>query len=179
MVPCVSRSAGADLILAFAVARPFIRLVLTRLPADDLDLGGNHERGIKSNAELTDQVRILALIAGKLFHEAPGPGSGYGPQVLLQIFFIHADPGIGYGEGLTLFFVKINVDPRIKSDLFKRFIGKRQVLEPIQCIRSVGNELPYENLLMRIEGMYDEMKKLVYFGLKFMLRHMCLLYIEK
>ena len=70
-----------DLEVAFTVRAPAPCLVFARLPADDLDFFGDHEGGIKTDAELTDLTDVcLALL--ELGDEGGRARAGDGAEIL-------------------------------------------------------------------------------------------------
>src|SRR3990172_1577676 len=123
-----------DIELALAVARPPVRLVLSRLSARNLNPLRHHKRRGKSDPELADKVGILARVPGKLLHEPPCARLRYGAQVFLELLFRHADPAVRYGEGLSLFVVVIYVDAGIKIDALVILVRQGEILEPVQRV---------------------------------------------
>ena len=73
---------GCDLEAGLAVGDPAPRLVFAGLAGDDLDLVGDHEDAVEADAELADEVRVLAGVAGELGEEVLGAGAGDGAEVL-------------------------------------------------------------------------------------------------
>ena len=62
------------------------------MPADDNALG-NHEGGIKSDAELADQAgAILGLVEPR--QEGFGAGSGDGAEIVDQFLPVHSDAAV-------------------------------------------------------------------------------------
>jgi hypothetical protein len=61
-----------DVEASFAVAGPFVCLLFPSLARGDLDLVGDHKDGIESDAELADEVGVLAGISRKLRKEVFG-----------------------------------------------------------------------------------------------------------
>jgi hypothetical protein len=94
-----------------AVAGPLICLLFAGLARDDLNLVGDHEDGVEADAELADEVGVLAGVAGELCEEVLGAGAGDGAEVRDEVFLVHADAGVGDGEGLVGF-VEFEVDAR-------------------------------------------------------------------
>ena len=115
VVPAVERASSP---VASSISKPvlpsevhLIGLVFAGLARDDLDLVGDHEDGVEADAELADEVGVLAGVAGELGEEVLGAGAGDGAEVRDEIFLVHADAGVGDGEGL-LGFVELEVDAR-------------------------------------------------------------------
>ena len=71
--------------------------------AEHVNFVGNDECRVETDAELTDQVRILLLIAGQVFHEISGAGLGDGAQVGDRVFAAHADAVVFEGDGFRVF----------------------------------------------------------------------------
>lgn len=72
----------------------------------DIDLVGDDEGAVETDAELADQVRILLLVARQVLQEVGGPGLGDGAQVSHHILAAHADAVVFQGDGVG-FLVKL------------------------------------------------------------------------
>src|SRR5690606_12672003 len=84
-----------------AVRGPEPSSVLPRLAAHDLDAVGDHERGIKADAELSDKGRVLTVLA-EPFQEGAGAGARDRAEVLGKLGVIHADAVVGNDEAAGL-----------------------------------------------------------------------------
>jgi hypothetical protein len=67
-----------DLEAAGAVAGPLVGFLFACLTRKDLHLISDHEGGIEADAELADEIGVLALIAGELREKVFGAGAGDG-----------------------------------------------------------------------------------------------------
>ena len=161
---------GLDVEAGLAIADPTPGLVFTGLARNHLNLIRHHEGAVEAHAKLTDQIGIFPGIAGELGEKILGAGAGDRAQVRDQILLIHADAGVGDGQCLVLL-VELQIDARIKGKALVSLIDERQVAELVQRIGGVGDELPEEDLRMRIERVDDQLQQLVDFGLEFTFRH--------
>ena len=114
-----------DFEAGFAVAGPPPGLVFAGLARDDLDLVGDHEDAVEADAELADEVGVLAGVAGELREEVLGAGAGDGAEVGDEVFLVHADAGVGDGEGLVGF-VEFEVDARDRCVADERLVLVRR-----------------------------------------------------
>jgi L-amino acid N-acyltransferase YncA len=87
---------GLDLEGAAAVAGPAPCLLGTGPPRDDLDPRGDHEGGIEADAELTDQVGVLARIARQAFQELRRTGARDGAEIAGYAYASPFRPRSGY-----------------------------------------------------------------------------------
>ena len=150
-----------DVEACLAVAGPLIGLLFAGLARDDLNLVGDHEDGVKADAELADEVGVLAGIAGELGEEILGAGAGDGAEVRDEVFLVHADAGVGDGEGLVGF-VKFEVDARrvdaIADESFVLIVGEGEVAQLVERIGGVGDEFAEEDFRVRVERMDDQLE---------------------
>ena len=130
-------------------------------------LAGNHESGVEANAELTDDVNILVLIACLKVLAA---GAGNGAKVLFQLILSHANAVIADGQGAVLF---IGCNMNVQVFFFYVDGGVRQALEIqlVAGIRCVGNQLAQEDLAVGINRIDHQVKQLFALGLKLMHCH--------
>ena len=170
-----------DVEAGLAVAGPLICLVFAGLARDDLNLVGDHEDGVEADAELADEVGVLAGVAGELGEEVFGAGAGDGAEVRDEVFLVHADAGVGDGEGLVGF-VEFEVDARrvdaIADESLVLLVGEGEVAQLVERIGGVGDEFAEEDFRVRVERMDDQLEELAYFSLELLFGHGILNYCE-
>jgi len=143
----------------------------------DLDFVGDHEGGVKTYAELTDEGGIV-LLAGVLEGGCKGFGAGVGDgaEVFNEFGAGHADAVIGNGEGACGF---IGGDGDFQrgggvKDVVFRELGKAHLFHRVS---SVGHELANEDLAVGVEAVDDDIEDLFDFGLEFVgLAHGCVVF---
>ncbi|OQA63562.1 MAG: hypothetical protein BWY39_00825 [Spirochaetes bacterium ADurb.Bin269] len=159
-----------QIVRTLAVGDPLPHQRIGCLLRDDLDLACDHERRIKPDAELADQVGILLRVACELLEERLGAGAGDGAQVRHNIVLVHADTGIAHNQRL-FFLVERNVHAGRKLHILVFLVRKAQILQLVQRVGRVRHNLPQENFLVRIERMNDKRQQLVDFSLKLIRCH--------
>ncbi len=108
---CIIPGCLFDIKAGLAIASPLERFLLSGLAREDLNFVGDHEDGIKPDAELPNKVGIFLRVAGELRKEVLRAGARDGAEVRDEVFLAHADAGVGDGERLLLF-VQRKVDTR-------------------------------------------------------------------
>ena len=121
----------------------------------------------EANAELTDDVNILVLVACLKILAA---GAGNGAKVLFQLILSHANAVIADGQGAVLF---IGCNMNVQVFFFYVDGGVRQALEIqlVAGIRCVGDQLTQEDLAVCIDRIDHQVKQLFALGLKLMHSH--------
>ena len=149
-------------------------------PRDDLNFVGDHENGVEADAELADEVGVLAGVAGKLCEEILGAGPGDGAEVRDEVFLAHA--GAGDDEGLVGF-VEFKVDARridaISNERPVLLVGEAEVAQLVERVGGVGDELAEKDLGVRVERVNDQLQELGDFGLELLLGLRVLNYCRK
>ena len=150
---------------ALAVRLPHPGLALAGLAAGDLDKIGDHEGGVEADAELPDQRHVLARVAAELFEEGAGAGAGDGAQILDQILAVHADAVVGDGDGRG---VLVDGDRDLEGAAVGGEIGLGQgrVAEPVAGVGGIGDQLPQEDLLVRIDRVDHQVEDAPHLGLE-------------
>ena len=128
-------------------------------------LVGHDKGGVETDPELTDQLRILALIAGEIFEEFCGAGLGDGTQMLNHLITGHTDPVIGDGQG-TLLFVHHQTHTQLAVVFEQRGIGKRLEAQLVRRIGCVGDQLAQEYFFVGVEAVSHQAQQLFDFSLK-------------
>ena len=128
----------------------------------------NHERGIKTYTELTDQVfggsvglRFLAGFFLCLFRnlvgffqfgpEFLGTGLGDSADVFDYFFFGHADAVIRNGKGLCLF-IRGQTDHKLAVPFQQFAVGKGRKTQLVDGVAGVGNQFTQKNLVVGVNG---------------------------
>jgi len=142
---------------AAAVGGPQPALVLAGAPGRDLDLLGHHEGGVEADAELADEVGALGLVL-QLLHEGGGARACDGAEVVDQLLAVHADAVVGDGERLGGR-VGLQADLEAAVVTQQAALGERRVAQPVAGVGGVGDQLPEEDLLFRIERVGDDIEE--------------------
>ena len=131
----------------------------------DVDAVGDDERRIEADAELTDQLRVLLLVAGHAREEFGGAGLGDRAEVLDRLLAAHADAVVGDRDRARLR-VGIDGDGELAASLQQ--LGTRQRLEAqlVERVRGVGNQLAQEDFLVAVERMDHQLEQLLDLRLK-------------
>ncbi len=148
------------------VARP--QLAGLRLPPRvgvDLDGLGHHERRVEPDAELADQPGGLLVALAEGLEEGLGPGMGDRAEVLDQLGLGHPDAEVLDREGLGLV-VGRDVDLELELVVEDVLLGELQVALLLEGVGGVRDQLPHEDLLLRVEGVDDDIEQLLDLGLE-------------
>ena len=140
------------------------------LPGSILALGagndghflGNHKGRVEADAELTDDVDIVALVLGL---EVERTGLGDGAQVLFQFVLRHADAVVADGQRAALL-IGLNVDLQVIFRDADRRVGQALEVALVASVRSVGNQLTQENLAVCIDRIDHQVEQFFAFGLE-------------
>ena len=146
---------------------PLPGLVCTISFGDDGDFVSHHEGRVETDAELADDVDVLVLV---LFLEVERAGVGDGAEVGLQLFLGHADAVIGDGQGAAVL-VTGEQDAEIAFVHADGGVGQALIIQLVDGVRSVGDQLTQEDLLVGVDGVDHHVHQLFAFRLKFFLRH--------
>ena len=152
---------GAHLEVRGAIAGPLHgHGVLALAPGVDVHAVGDHEGAVEAESEVTDDgflgVRLVGVLLLELLHELRGSGEGDLVDVLVDLFFGHADAGIPDGQGLGV---------GVEQDVDLRAIGvalnlsdPNQGLALLGGVHGVGHELSQEDLVVAVEELFDDRK---------------------
>ena len=141
-----------------AVGFPRPRLVATESVGDDAHLGGDHEAGVEADAELADDVDVVALLLGVVGLERLGIGVCDGAEVLVELVLRHADAVVRDGDGAGAL---VEADVNGQLVLGKLHVGIRQALE-IELVDGVGrvrDKLAEENLAIGVDRVDHEVEQ--------------------
>ncbi|RMS43886.1 hypothetical protein ALP66_05703 [Pseudomonas amygdali pv. photiniae] len=158
---------GGNFELAFALGGPVHAFIRWRAgtTAEHFDLIGNDECRIETHAELTDQVRVLLLVARQVFHEISGAGLGDGPKMGDHIFTAHTDAVVFKGNGLRVL-VEAHADLQLGAAFQQLRLGQRFKTQFVDRVRRVRDQFAKENFLVGIQRMDHEVQQLLYLGLE-------------
>lgn len=156
----------------------------------DLDLLGDEVGRVETDTELTDHADVGTAAQG--LHEGLGSGLGDCSQVVDQVGLGHTDTSVSDGQALVLL-VGGDSDVKLLLAVEHRDVGKRLVSDLVEGIRRVGlakakgrqrfglagmfvetgwhgsqthNQLSQEDLLVRVEGVDDQVHQLADLGLE-------------
>ena len=125
---------------------------------------GHDEDGVEPDPELPDELRVMGLVPGERLHEAPGPGTRDGPDVLHHLVARHPDSVVGDGQG-ALLAVEADRDPEVAFSFIQGIVGEGGEAQPVGRIGGVGDQLAEEDLLVAVEGPDHEVEDLADLGL--------------
>ena len=131
---------------------PTRTLVGTGATGEHFDLLRNDKGAVETDAELTNQGRVLLLIAGEPFEKFSGTGLGYRAQVVDDFFTRHADAVVFDRHGLGIG-VEADGDREITVIGQELRLGDRAEAQSIDGIGPVGDQLPQENLPVGVQGL--------------------------
>ena len=152
---------------ALAVRRPAPGLVGPGAARVDHDLVGDHEGGIKADAELADNGGgFLARVLGrKLVQEGLGAGAGDGAEPAGQVLAGHADAVVREGQRLGVG-IDRDLDRERSAVLDELGLGDRLVAQLLAGVGGVGDELADEDLAVGIDRMDHQMQQARNIGLE-------------
>ena len=114
----------------------------------DLHLVGHHERRVETQSEMPDDRLVLVLL-----HELLGPRESDLVDVFVDLFGRHADAAVGYGQRFGIL-VRRNADRQV-AQVALHFADRREGLQFLGCVDSIGDQLAQENLMIRIKELFD------------------------
>ncbi|MNF69944.1 hypothetical protein D3C84_518410 [compost metagenome] len=158
---------GGDLELALALRRPMHAFTgrQTGAAAEHVDLVGDDKGRIEAHAELTDQVRVLPLVAGQVLEEVGGARLGNGAEVGDRVLAAHADAVVLEGDGLG-FLVETDANLQRGAAFQQLGLGQRLKTQLVGGIRGVGDQFAKENFLVGIQRMDHQVQQLLHLGLE-------------
>jgi hypothetical protein len=126
---------------------------------------GNDECRVEADAELADQLRVLARFARERFEKALRARASDRADVLDDFLARHADAVVANGQRLR-FLVGRDLDAQFRIVGRQRGIGERRETQLVAGVGSVRDQLAKEDFLVRIQRMRDEVEDLGDFGLE-------------
>ena len=128
---------------------------------------GNDKRRIETDPELADELGILFLVPGQAFQESRGARFGDGSEVFDHLVTIHTYAVITDGDGVVLLVPgEVHGNPIVPLPLQQAVIGQGLETQLVDGITGVGDQLAQENLLVGVQGVNHQMKKLLGLGLE-------------
>ena len=123
------------------------------------------KHGIKAHTKLTDEARVLLLIARETAEEFRGARLRDGTELLDDLGAVHADAVVGDRDGAGLGVV---VHGDCELGLLAQQLGPGERLETqlVSRIRGVGDEFAQEDLPVAVQGMDHQLEELLYLSLK-------------
>ena len=158
---------GGDLELALALGSPMHTFGSAQAGAagKDLDLVGDNKGRVEAHTELTDQVRVLLLVAGEFLEKISRAGLGDGAQVRNGFLAAHADAVVFQGDGAGLF-VEADADLKLGATFEQLRLGQRLEAQLVHRIGGVGDQLAQEDFLVRVQRMDHQVQQLLHLGLE-------------
>ena len=161
-----------DRIAAITGRLPARSLLLAGLARLDGHLFADHECRVETDTELTDELLvidrgIILLRLLQLLEECLRAGLRNRADVVYDFLTAHADAVILDCQRMSIL-VRYQVD--LECLIIAQDIGIGQALEMdlVDRIRCVRDELPQEDLVIRIDGVDHQVQQLLGFGLEFM-----------
>ncbi|MPM38724.1 hypothetical protein SDC9_85354 [bioreactor metagenome] len=133
------------------------------------DVVGHHKRGVKTHAELADDVGVFGVVP-HLLPELKGAGGGNDPQIAFKVLLVHADAIVGHGEDAPGL-VRLELNFKILAPKAHVLIRQRPVTQLVAGVAGVGNDLPEKNLVMGVDGVHHQIEKSLGLRLELSLCH--------
>jgi hypothetical protein len=136
-------------------------------PRGQGDPVGHHERRVEAHAELADEGRVPALVAGEGLEELAGAGLGDGADVLHHFRPAHADAVVADGDRARGGIVG---HPDLQRAVVLLQLGAREDLEtqPVDGVGGVRDQLTQEDLLVAVQRVDHQVQDLDDLGLEAM-----------
>ena len=158
---------GGHLVAVHTGGLPLPCLVRAISLGDNGQLIGHHKGGVEAHAELTDDINVLVLV---VLLEIQRTGVCDGAQILLQLFLGHTDAVILHGQD-AVFLIAGDEDAEIALVHAHGGVGQALIVQLINGVRSIGNQLPQEDLFIGIDGVDHHVHQFFALCLKFFLGH--------
>ena len=164
--PGVVFAGGRDFKSAAARRRPGPDFVRAGAAAGDDDALGDHERGVKSDAELADQAgAVLGL--GQARQKGLGAGTRDGAEIVDQLLPVHADAAVDDAERIG-FLVRHDADSG-RVAVADQIGGRdRLVAQLVAGVRRVRDQFAQENVGLRIDRMHHQVQQFGDLGLEWL-----------
>jgi hypothetical protein len=161
-----------DGIAAVGGGLPLPGLLLAGLARHDGHAVRHHEGRVEAHAELADHFLVIdipAVLLGllELLEESLRAGLRDRADVLDELLLVHTDAIIGNRERMALL---IRHEEDLEDVVPLEQIAVREALEMrlVDGVGSIRDELPQENLVIRVNAVNHEVKELLCLRLKFM-----------
>jgi hypothetical protein len=157
-----------------AAGRPAGPLALTGAPGHQRHLVRHHEAGVEADAELADEPLGTARVLGlpQLLQEGGRTGVGDGADELSDLVVRHPDAVVPHREGPGLL-VDVDLDVQVGHIGVERVVPQLLQAQLVQRVGGVGDELPQEDILVRVDRVDHQLEQLtrLYLELKRFGRH--------
>ena len=161
-----SQRGGLDREGALAVGGPAPCFVAAGAAGDHVDLVGDHEGRVEADAELADQGRAFAGLAGfEPLHEGLGAGARDGAERLDHLVVAHADAVVLDGEALGVG-VELDGDARLGVVAEQRRRGDGLVAQPFAGVGGVRDQFAQEHVLVGIDRVHHQVQQARNVGLE-------------
>ena len=158
---------GGHLVAVHTGGLPLPSLVRAVSLGDDGQLIGHHKGRVEAHAELTNDIDVFVLV---VLFEIQRAGVSNGAQILLQLFLGHTDAVILHGQD-AVFLIAGDEDAEIALVHAHGGVGQALIIQLVDGVRSVGNQLPQEDLFIGIDGVDHHVHQFFALCLKFFLGH--------
>ena len=155
-----------------AGADPLVGRVAAVGAGDDCDLIGDHERGVETDAELTDDVDggILLRVLAEAVLELQRAAACDDAEVAVELLLGHADAVIRHRDRARIL-IRGDADLEVAARHAHVFVRERLVAELVDCVRGVRDDLTQENFLVRVDRVDHHVEQLFRLGLELFLCH--------
>ena len=139
--------------------------IQTRAAREHFDPGSDNKAGIEPDAELTDELRILLLIAGQLVQKFRRSGVRDRAEVLYDLVARHTDAVVIDGHRARVPIVS-DPDAEIGIAFQQCIVGQRLEPQLVGCVGGVRYELAKKYLLVAVQRMNHEVQQLLHLCLE-------------
>ena len=126
---------------------------------------GDDEGGVEADPELADLARPAGLAVAVPAQELARAGAGDGADVPHHLLLAHADAVVGDGQGAGPG-VRLEADGELGVARGQALVRERLEAQAVEGVGGVGDQLAQEDLLVRVQGMRDQVQQLVDLGLE-------------
>ena len=134
---------------------------------EDIHTVGDHEGGVETESEMTDDVSgVVAFVFGE---EVLRAGEGDLVDIAIDLLGGHTDTAVDYMDGFVVF-----VDLHVDGEIAEFAVGLAQTdkrFEFLCGIYCVGNQFSKENLVVRIQEFLDHGKDIFCLYINFTCLH--------
>ena len=153
-------------IAPFPIRGPAHRSLTPGATRVDRDAIRHDECRVKAHTKLPDQPGVLLFVTGQLLHELACAGAGNGPKVLNDLIARHANAVVANRHG-PLILIGFDLDPQLGIICQQAVVLEGFVAQLVGGVRSIGDQLPEEDLRIGIQRVDHQVKQLLHLSLKF------------
>ena len=136
----------------------------------DFNLVGHHKRRIEAQSKVAYQVLLHVFI---LVQEVVGAAKGYLVDVLVDLLLGHSDAAVA---DYQLFLVDFHLDGQV-AQLALELAARRQGLQLLRGIYSIGNQFAKKNLVVRIEELFDDRENVLGLNIQIAIHRISFLFL--